>query len=206
MKTAVMSYEIGFGALCVFFHSAFHTDIFFPANVFTPNKLLTHINSWCHALRAWLLPAARAPSLVPSDWAEFKETAASWHAGTPNSWKGPVIYSQWPLHTGNMSCLACCLKPLTRFSVYQSEVMLLQRALNAIEKQPRFTKSSSVTFFLQTEHFCRGARTLTASMSLGFVFVCFVFQKKKTNTFPNYNFQRNFLYLQLNPQVPVIQL
>lgn len=112
--------------------------------------------------------------LSPSDRAEFKETAASWHAGTPNSCKGPVIYSQCAsTHTGNMSCLARCLKPLIRFSVYQSEVMLLQRALTAIEKQPRFTKSSRMIFFLQTEHFCWGTRTRTVVRVTWFLVVFF---------------------------------
>lgn len=45
-----------------------------------------------------------------------------------------------------MSCLACCLKLLIRFSVYQSEVMLFQRAWNTIEKKKK-AKSSRITFF-----------------------------------------------------------
>lgn len=50
MKTAVMSCEIASELFAVFL-SASHTDIFVPANVFTPNKLLTHINSRCSALK-----------------------------------------------------------------------------------------------------------------------------------------------------------
>lgn len=112
--------------------------------------------------------------LSPSGRAEFKETAASWHAGTPNSWKGPVIYSQCAsTHTGNMSCLARCLKPLIRFSVYQSEVMLLQRALTAIEKQPRFTKSSRMTFFFRLNTFAEEHAHVQLSVSLGFWVVFF---------------------------------
>lgn len=156
-----------------------------------------------------------------------------------------------------MSCLARCLKPLIRFSVYQSEVMLLQRALTAIEKQPRFTKSSRMTFFfrlntLAEEHAhvqcpchlvllffptrhqlgasdlmffpslsiwcCAKAKmwdktklqtALAQSPSLSFnrkktnVFFCI--PKKKKKHFPNYDSQCDSLYLQLNPQVPVIQ-
>lgn len=113
--------------------------------------------------------------LSPSDRAEFKEKAASWHAGTPNSWKGPVIYSQCAsTHTGNMSRLARCLKPLIRFSVYQSEVMLLQRALTAIEKQPRFKKKSSrMTFFFRLNTLAEEHAHVQLSVSLGFV--CFFF-------------------------------